>query len=115
MTSQDGDKKQDCEQKIASCWLDKQASKIKELRHIFLRGDFFTYKLFHEKILRFEFSFIFRCSLSSYNILQENLFRVKSNGLPLCKLIPGKGWKEYRYKWLEGILIRYDENYLKVN
>lgn len=73
-----------------SSWLNKQASKIKELRPIFLSDDLYTYQPLYEKILQSKFSFIFTYNPSNHKTLHEHFSRVKLNNLTLCKPIPSK-------------------------
>ena len=115
ISPQDEGKKQDCEQRAAARWLDKNMPKIAELNPIFLGDDLYAHQPLCQKIVSHEASFIFTCKPSSHKTLYEYLKGVECESLTISKPLPGKGLRQYRYRWFNEVPIRDGDTALKVN
>jgi len=82
MTPQDGDEKQDCENKAAKRWLSQQGSRLKALGVTILGDDLYCKHPVCESILNEGLNFILTCKPDSHKTLYEWLaYLEKTNGL----------------------------------
>lgn len=114
IVAQDGDQKQDCEQKAVKRWLARMLPQCQKLNPVFLGDDLFSKHDVCAQILEAGHHFLFTCKDTSHKILAE--FR---KGLMPSRHIEvkgtGKQWREYRYSWIEDLPIRDGKDALAVN
>lgn len=115
ISPQDGAEKQDSEQRAAERWLEKHAEGLGGLKAVFLGDDLYAHQPFCLAVLKHNSSFIFTCKPSSHKTLYEYLDGVELESVTISKPLPGKGSREYSYKWLCDVPIRDGHYALKVN
>ena len=118
VVQQDGDKKQDCENKAMKRWLSKWSDKYKNEGFTALGDDLFAKDSICKKVIEAVMHFLFVCKPLSHKYIYEMVesFR-KSNDLSVVerKEWTGKQYIYYQYRFLNNILIKNDDEALKVN
>jgi hypothetical protein len=118
MTPQDGDEKQDCENKAAKRWLSQQGSRLKKLGVTILGDDLYCKHPVCESILKEGLNFILTCKPDSHKTLYEWItYLEKTNGLQEVETQYRKGKHSYtnKYRFTSDIPLRDTQNSLKVS
>lgn len=118
MTPQDGDKKQDCENKAAKRWLIQQGSRLKELGVTILGDDLYCNHPVCEAILKEGLNFILTCKPDSHKTLYEWIaYLEKTNGLEEVEITYRKGKYSYtdNYRFTSDVPLRDTKDSLKVS
>jgi hypothetical protein len=106
--------KQDCEQKAAARLLEKHGKYYKTLRATVLGDDLYANHAACEAVPVQGLSFIFTCKDESHPQISEQAERCIPETLETA-VRTGRNHLEYRYKWINGLKNRADDEKLTVN
>ena len=118
LTPQDGDTKQDCENKAAKRWLKRQGAQLKNLGVTILGDDLYCKHPVCEAILIEGLNFILTCKPSSHKTLYEWIdYLDKTNGLEELEIQYRKGKHSYtdKYRFTSDVPLRDSKDSLKVS
>jgi len=118
LTPQDGDTKQDCENKAAKRWLKRQGSQLKKLGVTILGDDLYCKHPVCEAILIEGLNFILTCKPSSHKTLYEWIdYLDKTKGLETLEIQHRKGKHSYtdKYRFASDVPLRDSKDSLKVS
>ena len=118
MTPQDGDKKQDCENKAAKRWLSQHGGRLKALGVTILGDDLYCNHPICQSILKEGLNFILTCKPDSHKTLYEWItFLEGTNGLDELNITYRKGEHSYtdKYRFTSDVPLRNTEDSLKVS
>ncbi len=118
MTPQDGDKKQDCENKAAKRWLIQHGSRLKKLGVTILGDDLYCKHPVCEVILKEGLNFILTCKPDSHKTLYEWIaYLEKTNGLEEVEITYRKGKYSYTdyYRFTSDVPLRDSKDSMKVS
>lgn len=118
MTPQDGDEKQDCENKAAKRWLSQYGSRLKKLGVTILGDDLYCKHPVCEAILKENLNFILICKPDSHKTLYEWIaYLEKTNDLEEVEITYRKGKHSYtdKYRFTSDVPLRDTKDSLKVS
>jgi hypothetical protein len=118
LTPQDGDEKQDCENKGAKRWLSQQGERLKKLGVTILGDDLYCNHPVCEVILKEGLNFILTCKPDSHKTLYEWIdYLEKTKGLQEVKVHYRKGNSSYTdtYRFAKEVPLRDSKDSLKVS
>ena len=104
----EGNKKQDCELTAAKRWLTSHGQEYAWLKPTLLGDDLYSHEPFCLQVLSAGYSFIFTCKETTHSWLNETVANsVKESTTD--RQWDGRTHVEYRYRWVNGVPIRYKE------
>jgi hypothetical protein len=113
VTPQDGDLKQDCENKAAKRWINTHGTKYAKKRVTILGDDLYCCQPMCLELLNHGFNFILICKKDSHKTLYEWLKGI-TDEKTIRKRIKGK-WQTWHYRWAEQVPLKDDKDALEVN
>lgn len=110
---QDGDKKQDCENKAARRWLAKHGDKYSKKRVTILGDDLYAHEPMCREFLAAGFNFLLVGKAKSHKVLYEWLKGITQEKTVRKRI--GKHGQTWQYRWASQVPLRDDEDALEVN
>lgn len=111
---QDGQEKQDCESRAVRRWLEAHGTRYASLKPIIMGDDLFSRQPICEAVVAAGAHFLFVCKPASHPAIEEFRAGVVPDELKQ-KVKRGRQRFTYRYRWMNGVPLRGDENAMTVN
>jgi len=111
----DGADKQDCERNAAKRWLAMHASRVADLRPIYLGDALFACQPLAQAVVRTGADFIFVCKPDGHKTLYDFIDGAKLDESKVTQRHPGNKRLTYHYRWIEDVPIRDGKDALNVN